>query len=438
MWEVVVVLGVRALAPLLLFWPTFMMIADAPQAAPGPWLSAHAWEAADPAASPLAGSPVGDLLSYRRHLHHEVLELLKGDQLSDVAKAECCRLLSILRVSDRESIAAMAALVDWLPLLQTPTQAARRNPSHGDVMLLRPGYTALRRLGLPAALPLLESPALTPEERVLSAQLLAYVSGGAARAMAAEAWGQPDDPEVSKALAKFYGDWPSTLSIQYCLVISGANLSYKPLGQVLSTEDFPTRLSVAQDLIRRERHAEQWLCEALAAGNPRSAGWEARQARLDEGPGCPDDSYIVGAWPFGQEPPKSLTPDERTACIMALGEMRSQNRVVLQVLMENLTFMPDSWPYKVGPAGLVLARAGMPAVYSMLGLSRDPPEVRRAKLDVIGLMLGRFAAEPFRGIWEKNFRPWLTIGDDIAYLEREYAGAKGIYEYIPDEPSGVE
>jgi len=423
----------------MVLWQLALMVLAASPGQPmeGPWLSAHAWEAVDPAAPPLTDGPVADLLVYRRHLHAEVLEVLKDEQLSDIAKAECFRLLSILRVSDRQSIAPMVTRIDWMPSLHTATVDFGMSPESKDMMLLSPGHTGILLVGLPAADPLLRLPP-GANGHYEAAGLLAYAAGGAAPAMAAEAWGQPGDPEVSKALAKFYGDWSSTLSMQYCLVVSGANLSYKPLGEVLSTEDFPTRLSVAQDLIRRERHAEQWLAEALAAGNPLSTGWEARQARPDAGPGWPDDSYIVESWGFREEPPTSLTPDERTACIMALGEIRSQNRVVLQVLMENLTFMPDSWPYKVGPAGLVLARAGMPAVYSMLGLSLDTPEVRRAKLDVIGLMLGRFAAEPFNGIKAKNFRPWSTIDDDIAYLQREYAGAKGIYEYIPDEPPRAE
>jgi len=412
------------------------VLAAAGQPAIDPWLSAHAWEAADPAASPLAGGPVGDLLVHRRHLHHDVLELLKDAGLSDVARAECFRLLSILRVSDRESIAPMVARIDWLPGIETPTDAARMSPTHQDPMLMWPGHAALERIGLPAVDSLLRLPPSLLGSRD-AASLLAGAVGGAAPAMAAEGWGSSDDPETSKELARCYGHWPSTYS-PYCLVVSGAPLADMPLREVLASEDFPTRLSVAQDLIWRQRHAEQWLCEALAAGNPHSAGWEARKGNPKGDPAHPDYAYIVREWPPGQEPPTSLTLEERTACIMALGEIRSRDPVVLAVLMENLLFMPDSWPHKVGPAGIVLARSGMASVYAMLGLPRDPPELRCAKLDVIGLMLGRFAAEPFRGIWEKNFRPWLTIGDDIAYLEREYAGAKGIYEYIPDEPPKAE
>jgi len=419
----------------MVLWQLALMVLAASPGQPmeDPWLSAHAWEAVDPAASPLAGSPVADLLIYRRHLHAEVLELLKDEQLSDIAKVECFRILSILRVCDRVSLAPTVALANWLPGLDTPTHAARISPMHQDMALVCPGHYALQCIDLPAVLPLLES-FWDADDRELVARLLAIAAGGAAPAMAAEAWGPIGDPQVNEAVAKYYGDWPNPGSIQYSLVIAGAERTDEPLRKVLSTEDFPTRLSVGQDLIRRQRAAEQWLGEALAAGNPHSAGWDARKGNPKGVPHDPDYSYIAESWPAGQAPPKSLTPEERTACILAVGEIRSRNMTVLQVLMENLTFVPDSWPYRVGPAGLVLARAGMPAIYSMLGLSRDTPEVRRAKLDVIGLMLGRFAAEPFKGIKAKNFRPWPGIDDDIAYLQREYAGAKGIYEYIPDEP----
>ena len=414
-----------------------VLAAGAGQPTPDAWLIQHAWEAADPAASPLTGSPVGDLLIYRRHLHAEVLQLLKDEQLSDIAKAECCRLLSILRVSDRESLAEIVAVAEWRPHLRTPTAQALISPTGQDPMLMRPGCTALRYVELPAAGVILAQPS-TPRTRPLLAELLSYAGGGAAPAMANEAWGPSDDPAVNQALARYCGKWPNSGSTQYCLVVAGAERTDRPLGEVLSTEDFPTRLSVAQDLIRRQRVAEQWLAEALAAGNAHSAAWEARKGRPEGDPTHPDYAYIVQAWRTGEEPPMSLAPDERTACILALGEIRSRSMPLLQVLIEDLAFVPDSWPRKVGPAGFALARIGLPALQVLRYVHGDTPEFRRAKLEVVGLMLGRFAAEPFKKIKERGYDAWPGIDDDMAYLEREYAGAKGIYEYIPDEPPKAE
>ena len=338
-------------------------------------------------------------------------------------------MLSVLRPCDRHSIGRLVAGLGW----QAPPHGMVEDPLEdalADPFGSAPCEYALGLVGLPGAPAILAS---GPSPTTVSA--LGWACGPCAGPMAAEVWGPDCPPQLVASVG----------------LLSGPGFPYRelaanqtpppgePLLAVLQSPDRGRRTSIASAVVNGQLIAERWLCEALAGDDRHSVAWRLADRCYDPRTYTdPDRTWTPQPWQPGQEPPTSLSQGGRSVCIGALAELRPLDWDVLLVLRDDLAFVPDTWPHNVGPAGFALARVGLPALQVLRYVHGDTPEFRRGKLEVVGLMLGRFAAEPFKKIKERGYDAWPGIDDDIAYLEREYAGAKGIYEYIPDEPPRAE
>jgi len=97
-------------------------------------------------------------------------------------------------------------------------------------------------------------------------------------------------------------------------------------------------------------------------------------------------------------------------------------------------FVPETWPYRVSPATVAAAKTGMPLRWRIQCMGLHASRAKRNKLlDALGVMLGRFAAEPLR--WEARERgSYPELEADIQYLETTYAGTKALHEVIPEAP----
>ncbi|HOS93081.1 MAG TPA: hypothetical protein PLQ54_07185, partial [Armatimonadota bacterium] len=145
-------------------------------------------------------------------------------------------------------------------------------------------------------------------------------------------------------------------------------------------------------------------------------------------------SYVVTQWPAGQEPPTQLSEQGRFECIQALGELRPLTPRVIDALLLNIGFVPETWPYRVSPAAVAAAKTGLPVRWRIQCMGLHASREKRNKLlDALGVMLGRFAAEPMK--WEARERgSYPELEADIEYLETTYAGTKALHEVIPEAP----
>ncbi len=426
------------------------------------WLQTHAWAPAEVTDPALVGSIPHECLRYRRKLHREVLEALEGGLLSDRGKAEAFRLLAILRAYDKRSMAALGA--GYALRLEPPEGEFYVSPMHIAPFDRSPGEYALALLGLPAVPALLAHRDPSPDARAQALpDPLGIAVGLAARPILAPLAGVvapvADSRQTVDANAP-RGSW------HYDLRRKPAVGPLGDLVETLNSDDPATRVKCAADLIRRQREAEQWLAEALAQGNPHSAGWGLRDKPGPDGGREGDYRDFVDRWPEGREPPKPPSDRARLECIEMLAEIRPLNLSLVQLLHEYLTFMPETWPHPVPPAGFALARIGVQSTEA-LAFPREQPDLvrmfadpekarslppeqrdqvqrlalptRETELGTLGLMLGRFAADTLWATASAGGQPAATPDEiGVPYLREHYAGAKAIWEYIPDEPPPAE
>lgn len=377
----------------------------------------------DPA---LVDSVADQALRERRMLHRQVLDLLATEQLTDRGRFEAYRLLGILRPADKRTIELLwARRADRLDADEASLRLNRVDPF--DV---RAAEAALGEIGLPAVPYLLREREASNDgpggpSVVAGPQ---WIAGPAALPMAEEAWRAKCGPDEVKRLAR--GVASAVMAPPYEL-----RSRTKPneavqgdLVDLLNSEDPATRLAPAARLIRQLREAEQWLAEALAVGDSNIL------KDLRERPPDAPVSYVVTQWPAGQEPPTQLTEQGRLECIQALGELRPLTPRVIDALLLNIEFVPETWPYRVSPAAVAAAKTGMPVRWRIQCMGLHASREKRNKLlDALGVMLGRFAAEPLK--WEAREQgSYPELAADIEYLETTYAGARALHEVIPESP----
>ena len=377
----------------------------------------------DPA---LVGSVADRALKARRATHRQVLDLLANEQLSGRGRFEAYRLLGILRPADRRTIELLwAQRADRLEADETSAMLNRVDPF--DV---RAAEAALGEIGLPAVPYLLREREAKDEEPGGPSVIAGpqWIAGPAALPMAEEAWRAKCGPDEAKRLTR--GVASAVMAPPYELRSRAKpnEAAQGDLVDLLNSEDPAVRLAPAARLIRQLREAEQWLAEALAVEDSNILH------DLRERPPDAPVSYVVTQWPAGQEPPTQLSEQGRFECIQALGELRPLTPRVIDALLLNIGFVPETWPYRVSPAAVAAAKTGLPVRWRIQCMGLHASREKRNKLlDALGVMLGRFAAEPMK--WEARERgSYPELEADIEYLETTYAGTKALHEVIPEAP----
>jgi len=400
------------------------------------WFGVHAWEAAQLESPALRDTPVADALHLRRSLHADLLIAMRSDRLTDGGTREALRLLAVLRASDRTSARLVLNHKElaWpRPSITMPGRA------RDDMFQWHPARGAAHWMELPmAGVVLAEHQLGDPGDT--DGYLMSSAAGPCASAMARDAWGPTESAICSAPEAPW--DWGGYWVLQsdhYRLPATPELHASGDLVALLNSEEASVRLSPASSLIRAQREAEQWVAQAFANEDPGSPAADLRHKPGRDAESFGDYCFFVDGWPPDRDAPGGLAPDTRLGCIVALAEMRSPNASLVRTLADNLACAPEEWPHRVSPAGFALARIGLRAIPALEWPRVHETSVERERrLDVIGLMLGRYARVVFQRERLRGTRLWPGIDDDIAYLEREYAGAKGIYEYIPDEPPRAE